>query len=434
MMNHIYPAGRGNASAPRGFQYDDSGRLVPDLDAVDALTASDPTVKSEQMEQDNGSPSPTIENDISPGTLPPKAETIPTLKLKSAPSSISLSQEYYNNHPQTTDSTLNEIINNNPEGITVSLYGGMKRDSFGKIGYSNNTNNAEFEKCALAGAQSTKSIDRNQTAGNPIMANAHTSVGESINDVYTKLNDKYKSTKLPNSPDNPKQLKIKNLSLYYHGSTDSLNFPAGSLSKGKIDGFVNTFRDALKSDVHVQLYACWTASSKTGFAATLAKNLGDDAMVYGHTTKGPATENRNAAVFNANGESTHMFDIIFPESWRHDEAVRIWGDGYTNKAYKKLVIRLREYYDSVCGCKNGSSSCYRKDFQACTPDYPRWYSTTDTYSAMGREMFLDPDGAAKSVQAGWRHWASSGKKNGNGYTEKNILKAAGALADTFDSI
>ncbi len=355
---------------------------------------------------------------------------------------------------ETTDDNVNKIQKAHPNGITVSLCSTTDtvsfksatalKDEYDVKGYTTKTkkdkngntvrdeddykNNAEFEKCATAGAKETDSVNSSLAMGLPIRANAQSSAEKVVNKIYKDLSDKYKAAKPASAKDAPEHLKIKNLSLYYHGGQNSLRFPAGSLSKTGVSSFVSTIKDSLKSDVHVQLYACNTAGKDTGFAHELATELGGDARVYGHNNAAPTTENSSAKYFNGDGTSVNMFDALMPETWIKQEATRIWGADYKDNAYNKLIEKLKLYYNSVCGCTGGSLNKYRKDFQNCTPDYPRWYADTNKWSAMGRHMFYDTEDAASKLQAGWRHWAL------NDATEKTALAQLGTLANTFYNI
>ena len=348
---------------------------------------------------------------------------------------------------ETSNDKVNKIQKTHPNGITVSLYGSTDdfSDQFGNKGYdtkpltnddgsikydsngnvmTNKPNNAEFASVAVAGGSQTNSVAESLDMGSAIMANAQSAAKSIINNVYTNLHNAYVAAKPASAKDEPEHLKIKNLSLYYHGGKNSLGFPRASLNNSGVDDFVSEIKSALKSDVHVQLYACNTAGNDNGFASTMAKSLGGDARVYGHLNAGHTIENSNARYFTGDGTAVNMFDALMPDSWVRQEAVRIWGADYTDAAYNKLVERLELYYKDVCGMSVGWNSDRRLDFEACTPDYPKAYSGSAHYSAMGRYMFYDTDNASKLLQAGWRHWALN--------NEKTNLSSVGALVPSFD--
>ena len=350
---------------------------------------------------------------------------------------------------ETSNDKVNKIQKAHPNGITVSLYGTTDdyTDDFGNLGYdtkpltnpdgsikydsngnvmTNKPNNAEFASVAVAGGSQTNSVAESLDMGSAIKANAQSAAKTIINNVYTNLHNAYVSAKPASAKDEPEHLKIKNLSLYYHGGKNSLGFPRASLNNSGVAGFVSEIKSALKNDVHVQLYACNTAGNNDGFAYTMAKELGGDSRVYGHLNAGHTIENSNARYFTGDGTAVNMFNALMPESWVRQEAVRIWGADYTDEAYSKLVERLELYYKDVCGMSVGWNSDRRLDFESCTPDYPRAYSGSAHYSAMGRYMFYDTENASKLLQAGWRHWAL------NNSTEKGNLSSVGALVPSFD--
>ena len=350
---------------------------------------------------------------------------------------------------ETTNDKVNNIQKAHPNGITVSLYGSTDdyKDGFGNLGYdtkpltnkdgsikydskgnvmTNKPNNAEFASVAKAGGSQTNSVAESLDMGSAIMANAQSAAKSIINNVYTNLHNAYVAAKPASAKDEPEHLKIKNLSLYYHGGKNSLGFPRASLNNSGVAGFVSEIKSALKNDVHVQLYACNTAGNDDGFAYTMAKELGGDSRVYGHLDPGHTIENANARYFNGDGSAVNMFDALMPESWVKQEAVRIWGADYTDNAYNTLVECLKLYYKDVCGLHGDWNSARRLDFESCTTDYPRAYGSTTHYSAMGRYMFYDTENASKMLQAGWRHWAL------NNADEKNTLKSVGALVPSFD--
>ena len=330
---------------------------------------------------------------------------------------------------ETSDTAVNDIQKAHPNGITVSLYGGVKKDSFGNAGYEATNNNREFTSLATGVAKETKTVDTDLNLGSAMMANSSDAAKKLTNKVYDTLHDRYNQAKPASAEENPEHLKIKNLSLYYHGNPDSLGFPRGGLNMKSVDSFVNDIRGSLRGDVRVQLYACSTASTKYGeenFAKTMAESLGGEARVYGHENPGHATENANASYYDGQGNATSMFDALMPEAWIRDEAARIWGPDYTSEAYSTLVARLKIYYNDVCGLGGGWEGSRRKSFETSTPDAPKAYGDAYKYSGMGRAMFSDTEGSATMLQQGWRTWAL-----GN---ERSNLKKGGALAATFEDI
>ncbi|MBQ9243124.1 MAG: LysM peptidoglycan-binding domain-containing protein [Proteobacteria bacterium] len=327
---------------------------------------------------------------------------------------------------ETSDNTVNEIQKAHPNGITVSLYGGTQKDSYGNAGYNNNNNNREFANLATGVAKSTKTVDTALSLGSAMMANSSDAAKNLTNTVYKNLHDRYAQSKPESAEAEPEHLKIKNLSLYYHGSQDSLNFPRGSLGSQSVDAFVNEIRGSLRGDVRVQLYACNTAKGEENFAKSMAESLGDEARVYGHETAGHATENSYARYYDGQGQATDMFDALMPETWIKQEAARIWGDNYSSAAYTTLVSRLKLYYKDICGMYGGWDSLRRKEFEAAIDDAPKAYGDAFKYSGMGRAMFSDTEGSASNLQQGWRNWALT--------NERSNLKRVGALAATFEDV
>lgn len=333
---------------------------------------------------------------------------------------------------ETSDNTVNEIQKAHPNGITVTLYGGTKKDSDGYAGYSNTTNNREFKSLSTGTASYTNTVDTALNMGSAMMANSSKTAKKLTNKVYNTLHDRYKQAKPASAEEEPESLKIKNLSLYYHGSKNALNFPSGDLGSKSVDAFVNDIRGSLRGDVRVQLFACSTASTKGGennFAKTMAEALGGEARVYGHETPGPATENANARYYDGQGNATSMFDALMPEDWIKSEAVRIWGLDYTPEAYASLTKKLKTYYEGVCGLPGSDwNSSVRKAFETSTPDAPKAYGESASYkfSGMGRAMFSDTEGAAPMLQKGWRNWALT--------KERSSLAKFGTLAATFEDV
>ena len=214
--------------------------------------------------------------------------------------------------------------------------------------------------------------------------------------------------------DDSKCARIKNLAIMTHGYvSEKGNKDKGGLSFGGnnyltedgIKGFVSSIHDSLADDVRVQLYACncarnqrqgtagengsqvngdWYdrgpranvsatdnyANGDNSFADVLAEEIGENASVYGHTTKGHATGNFAARVYGkdaghaSNGVS--MFDVYFPQSFVTEQAERLHKD--------EVTIRTSMY------------TYYRANFKLDDD---------------GRGSFIDPEGHGAKLREGW---------------------------------
>lgn len=326
----------------------------------------------------------------------------------------------------TGDAAVDAIQQTHPDGISLSLYGGVQKDEFGNAGYENNTNNAEFTTQAKGGAKAYNSVDSILNMGNAMLANNVSAVKTLIKRTYDTLMSRYTAAKPATAPDAPSHLKIKNLSLYYHGGKQNLYMPGTGLNTSNLNDFISETKYALKDDVSVQLYACNAANGDDSLAAQMAMGLGNQALVYGHTTAAHTTENSDAKVYNSEGQGTWMFDVLMPESWLRSECSRVWGDNYSEAAYNKLKERARVYYNKICGTGGDWYSSYRKDFEAAVEEHPVGIGVYANLSLMGREMFADPENAANMLQAGWRHWALN--------HERSTLSNQGELSGSFEDI
>ncbi len=325
---------------------------------------------------------------------------------------------------ETTDAQLNAIQKQHPNGMTVAFYGGTKKDSLGYAGYENNTNNAEFTAQANNGAKLGQTVDLNLNMGNAIMANAYSSLKTLSTNLINTVKSRYDAAKPQNAPALPETLKIKNLSLYYHGWNEGLSMPSEKFRKSNVPDYVSTIRSGVSDAVNVQLFACSAAKGEGSFAETFAKELGNDAQVFGHNSKGHTTENADARVFNAQGVATNMVDVLFPEAWCKAEATRIWGGNYSDAAYKQLKSDLNSYYKTICGCGNWYSD-QRKAFQELYPE-TKGVGGYSKISLTGLLMFSDTENMSGMLQNSWRHWALDHKQGS--------YASFGSLAASFSNL
>ncbi len=321
---------------------------------------------------------------------------------------------------ETTDDAINAIQKAHPNGINVAFYGGYKtNDSKGYYGYSGDGDN-EFTAQANNGAKLGQTVGSNLTLGKAIMANSYESLKSLSAELISTIQTRYAAAKPKDAPESPDHLKIKDLSLYYHGYQSGLNIPGTDITTKNVKDYVTTIRDGALDSVNVQLFACTAAKGEGSFAETMAKELGGGAQVYGHTTAAHCTENTSARVFNAEGEATDMVDVLFPESWKQSEAKRIWGSGYTDAAYAQLNSDLNSYYKSCC---DNWRSAERKAFMALYPetvgvDYYK------NFSINGLLMFTEPEEMSLKLQNAWRNWA---------LTNHQDYSKFGTLADSFNN-
>lgn len=225
----------------------------------------------------------------------------------------------------------------------------------------------------------------------------------------------------------PAYTRVKNLAIFSHGmeygmSTngkgnyrEGLHADLGKKNPSNIKAFVQGLSGAITSDIGVQLYACntgrdrkerndyeeWTKhgqGDKSGagsFADQLAKELGPDASVYGHSTAGHTTENFAAKVFGkgaGEGEGgLHMMDVMYPESFIQSELLRLFpelGDEEREARHDGLREQMWAHYKDSISKEHHRGKDEKK--------YP---------VPIGREMFLNPDNARQLLHENWtREW------------------------------
>ncbi|MBQ9817409.1 MAG: peptidoglycan-binding protein [Proteobacteria bacterium] len=320
---------------------------------------------------------------------------------------------------ETSDASINAIQKQHPNGINVLFYGAVTKDSMGYSGYQNDSNNREFTAQANNGAKLGQTVGLDLSIGTANIANAYSSLKSLTMQLINTIKTRYQSAKPKDAPEYPEHLKIKDLSLYYHGYENGLNLPGEDMTKSNVADYVSSVRSGLRGDVGVQLFACSAANGEDSFAEKMAKELGDEGQVFGHTTAAHCTENINARVFNAQGQATNMVDVLFPDSWCQVEAKRIWGDNYSSGAYTALKGDLNTYYKRVCGDWNSSE---RKAFQNLYPE-TNGVGYYANYAIAGLLMFTEPEKMSAMMQQSWRIWALNNKKSSySGY---------GTLASTF---
>lgn len=321
---------------------------------------------------------------------------------------------------QTTDDTLNSIQRQHPGGISVVLYGGNGvRDRWGNSGYTRSNNNAEFTTQAEGHAEAHQTVGHDGTQllmPHAMVANTKTAIEESVNDVYDGVMETYRQSKPEDAPEQPAHLKLKNLSLYYHGIQSKLNLPAApneDLSRNNVESFVESISGAVRSDLSVQLYACSAARGENSLAENMADELGGDANVFGHTTAAHTTENHNARVFGALGDGTDLVDILFPDDFVREEMTRIWGENLSEenvaRAESVLRQRLERYYGRVIGLTGGWRAAERRGYEEDAQVHAAYYDSQNL-AVPGREAFADPDRMSGVMQRRWRDWARQNER------------------------
>ena len=200
--------------------------------------------------------------------------------------------------------------------------------------------------------------------------------------------------------DDSKCSQIKNLTVMSHGLTNALNLGGGKFNTSDIPDFGTTVYGYVNShELRIQLYACNTARNSSrsedwyerytppnksvvheqdpydagegSFAQVLSVEMGPDATVFGHTTRGHLTANYAARCYgkmaNNNVQGKSMFDVYFPQSFVETEAVRI---GNTEDKTRTLMYAY-----------------YKKTF--------------DDSATRARDSFMDPEGRGERMRAGW---------------------------------
>ena len=329
----------------------------------------------------------------------------------------------------TTDELVNQIQRQHPQGLHVVVYGPTNNNVPG--GYANNTNNQEFTTQALGQAAVRQTVGNNGALalGVAMPAISRTQVQTKVNTTYTSLLQRYQAAKPEGAPTSPQSLKVKNLSLFYHGTQSALSLPGENISNTNVGDFVDAIRASLRDDVGVQLYACSAARGENSLAENMADELSTsnaNANVYGHTSAAHTTENSDARVFGSKGQGTGMFDIMFPADWRNQERERIWGQLEGQRlaqANNLLRTRLYRYYSRVNGLGGGWNAAERTGYQDVAPVQNSGYYASRNLSAMGRRSFVDPSGSSDLLKERWREWARG--------HERSVLDDVSPLASTF---
>ncbi|MGH2602907.1 MAG: hypothetical protein ACRDJ9_26410, partial [Dehalococcoidia bacterium] len=326
------------------------------------------------------------------------------------------------------DNELAEVQRRFPTGVTVAIYPLYKNQS---------NNNKEFKRQADPYAKSEGAIGLE--GGNITIGGEATTIKElgdvveTVQGIHRGLKAKHEETQTKAgaqgggapapAAEPPAFTKVRNLSLFSHGmeygmALDARNrFKGGGLmseDKGlypaNIASFAKGIADAVTKDVRVQLFACntghdtgrsdyeeWTKhgqgdrSGAKSFAAALAKQMGPDASVYGHTTAGHTTENFAALVFGKDaggGEGgLHVFDQIYGETFIQSEMERLFPD-QSGPERDALHDSLREqmwahYKDSI------------------SAEHKRGKKDKRFAVQIGKEMFHDPENAKVLLHQDW---------------------------------
>jgi hypothetical protein len=326
------------------------------------------------------------------------------------------------------DEQLAEVQKRFPAGVTVAIYPHYKNQS---------NNNKEFKRQADPFAKAEGAIG---LAGGNITIGAEAVVIKELGDVietvqgiHRGLLAKHEQSQAqaggqgsgaPAQPAAaPAFTKVRNLALFAHGMHYGLALDASNRYRGgglvsdgnklypsNLAAFVKGIADAVTADVHVQLFACntghdtertayeeWTKhgqgerSGAKSFAAALAKQLGPEASVFGHTTAGHTTENFAALVFGkeaGGGEGgLHMFDRLYDETFIQAELARLFPDQDEDQR-AALHDSLREqmwghYKDSI------------------STEHKRSGKDKHYTVQIGKKMFTDPDGAKALLHQDW---------------------------------
>jgi hypothetical protein len=345
-----------------------------------------------------------------------------------------------------TDDVLAAVKRDFPTGVTVAIY--AKYD-YGSA--ATRKNNAEFLNAAekFASANAVVGLSGGAaTRGQPVPVKDVGQVIEVVQSIHRGLAEQHRRSLPPEKQAEPlpAHTRVKNLALFAHGepygmSLDeknrfSLRSEASDLRAANVHAFVQGLSGAVASDVNVQLFACSTARDparkkesyddwqehvqgkrrgKGSFAAQLAKELGPDASVFGHTTAGHTTENFAATAFGkvSGGEGLHMFDLMYPEAFIAAELARLYPDldeptraGLHDKLRDEM---WRHYQDSIVGEAKGRNVPDPKDPKKKKLDRTKRYAAGTP--PLGQEMFLNPDHARALFQANWQSvWMTEAKR------------------------
>jgi hypothetical protein len=320
----------------------------------------------------------------------------------------------------TTD-LFTQIKQNYPNGVTVAIY--AKYDN-------QNANNREFPRASDEYAKNYNCIGMD-AAGKLKVGIAHpvkslAEVTNIVNGIHNLLKKEFLKTGVEAAV-LPAYTKVKVLALLCHGMPWGLNLSGSHTYNLRIDkagepekakAFVKSIAGALKNDVTVALFACnagreadGTEAEKGGvwmldqadeqdgsssFAAFLAREIGNQATVYGHLSAGHTINNFSARAFGkeAGKDATvtkagiHIFYLLYPASFVTAEATRLKKTAAQVKAkmWKHFTSYMKTSHETKFFITNAQGSKERMQ--------------------LGAEMFTDVFRAKAILQADWPKWVA----------------------------
>lgn len=310
-----------------------------------------------------------------------------------------------------------------PNGITVAIY--LDYDKTGKP--SKDNNNAEFPRAATAYAKFFSAVGVDSTGnivmGVPIAVKNLDQITAVVNQIHITLNKEHLRSVNVSTPVPPVFTRIKVLSLFAHGQPYGLNLLGSGKYNLRIDSpaelkkmqtFFGGIRPTLTADVHANLFACHAGretdktepqgiwyiedadkqDGSSSFAATLAAELGKDSSVYAHLSAGHTVDNYSARVFGkqAGKDATvsrggvHIFYLLYPDSFRDAEAVRLGKTREKTRAHmlKHYKLRMDESSKDKLSIPNAEGKLVP--------------------GRLGALMFTDLPKARQFLQSDWAKW------------------------------
>lgn len=338
-----------------------------------------------------------------------------------------------------TDPVLAAVMEHFPGGVTVAIY--TAYEPF-------NRNDDEFRVQAGPFAVSQQAIgleNGEAVLGVPCPITDLGDVIEVVQSIHLGLLAKWQasqpagaSTATASATTAPAFTKVKNLALFSHGVRTAAGLDGdpeydqegkpfhdvygdglhsedtngvNGINPANVEAFVRGLGAAVVPSVRVQLFACYTGASadrtegtewrdhtegdragEGSLASALATELGPQATVSAHTTKGHTTENFAARVFGAEGGGgplgTTLFEVIYPRAYVEAQVTAIFGADATGDAARYQIVREQMWLHFI----DVIDSERARDMSG---DGGRFATP------MGQEAFVNPERARQLIHADW---------------------------------
>jgi hypothetical protein len=320
-----------------------------------------------------------------------------------------------------TEGMIGQIEQNFPNGINVALWANYDNQS---------SNNKEFKNAADKYAPAFNSIGFDSSGalkiGMAVPIKSEADVINAINDIHNLLVAEYEKAKSMCIAQPPAFTKIKTLALFAHGLPKGMAMSKGgdyNMSIGtdketkEFEMFVKAIKGPLKNDVDVNLMACnsgretdgtepgkegvWYLSTAeknngdTSFGAKFAEELGSEASVYAHLSRGHTVNNYSARVFGADAGKdatqdkggVHIFRLLYPDTFMTSEATRLEKDKdkVDDHMWKHFKKRMKQSHDGEFSVPQGDG-------------------TDRKVNQLGADMFSDLEGTSTMLQEDWKSW------------------------------